>query len=380
MSKPLASIIINNYNYRDFLSQAIESALNQSYQPLEVIVVDDGSTDGSEQIIASYGKAILSILKENGGQGSAFNAGFAASQGEIICFLDADDILLPSAIERATELFYEPDVAKVHWPLQVIDRDGKMLQKLIPEKPLPEEGFRELNLKLFVEDTVSCPTSGNAWSRRYLEKVLPLPEVPYRFYADSYLICLVPLFGSIKRITDYQGLYRIHGNNGTKKHSFRWQLDQHGHHVTALREYLQQQGIQVEEHSDSWEDAERTYLQHLVDVGHQLQSLVPPGQAYILVDMDEWGSGQLLEHCQSIPFLERNGLYWGAPSNDAIAIQEFERLHTAEINFIVFGYPAFWWLEYYTEFNHYLRSRFRCVLDNENLIVFELQLAADPNL
>ena len=92
---PLVSILINNYNYAQYLSQAIDSALGQTYTNTEIIVVDDGSTDNSREIINSYGNQIISVLKENGGQASAINAGFAASKGDIICLLDADDIFLP---------------------------------------------------------------------------------------------------------------------------------------------------------------------------------------------------------------------------------------------------------------------------------------------
>ena len=95
--RDLASIIINNYNYGVFLREAVDSALNQTYLNTEVIVVDDGSTDRSREIIASYGDQIIPVLKGNGGQASAFNAGFAASRGEVVFFLDSDDILLPTA-------------------------------------------------------------------------------------------------------------------------------------------------------------------------------------------------------------------------------------------------------------------------------------------
>ena len=78
---PLVSIIVNNYNYERFVAQAIESALQQTYSPVEVIVVDDGSVDHSREIIQGYGGRIQPVLKENGGQASALNAGFAASRG-----------------------------------------------------------------------------------------------------------------------------------------------------------------------------------------------------------------------------------------------------------------------------------------------------------
>ena len=76
MSNALVSIIVNNYNYQRFLTEAIDSALKQTYCNTEVIVVDDGSTDGSLEIIASYGRRIIPLLKGNGGQNSALNAGF----------------------------------------------------------------------------------------------------------------------------------------------------------------------------------------------------------------------------------------------------------------------------------------------------------------
>ena len=81
---PLVSIIINNYNYGRFLAAAIDSALTQSYAQTEVIVVDDGSTDDSHAILASYGARITPVLTANGGQASAFNAGFARGRGDIV--------------------------------------------------------------------------------------------------------------------------------------------------------------------------------------------------------------------------------------------------------------------------------------------------------
>lgn len=372
----LASIIITNYNYGRFLKEAIDSVLNQNYQPVEVIVVDDGSTDDSQQIIANYGEQIIPLLKENGGQGSAFNAGFAKSRGEVVCFLDADDVLLPSAIATAVELLRAPNIVQVHWPLCAIDADGKPLGKFIPDQPLPEGDLRDARLEGSIDSHVFSPTSGNAWSRSYLERILPLPDIHYGLNADSYLAFLSPFFGSIKRIAEYQALYRIHGHNGTSKLTYSWQLRQYHDHVTTLCEFLQKQGIQVEAAFERWKGSEYEYLQRLVVLDEELTPLIPPGQRYILVDMNEWGSGQLLDNRQSIPFLEKDGMYWGAPPDDATAIKEFERLHNAGASFIVFGWPAFWWLDYYAEFARYLRTKFRCVLENERLVVFDLRLSA----
>jgi len=125
-SNLLVSIIINNYNYERFLAEAIDSALAQTYEDVEVIVVDDGSTDNSRQIIAEYGDRIIPILQANGKQAAAFNSGFARSQGEIIIFLDSDDYLVPQAVAEIVKI-WQPNLAKVHYRLNVVDGVGKSL-------------------------------------------------------------------------------------------------------------------------------------------------------------------------------------------------------------------------------------------------------------
>lgn len=103
-------------------------------------------------------------------------------------------------------------------------------------------------------------------------------------------------------------------------------------------------------------------------------ALIPPGDSFILVDEDQWGVDQVVAGRRRIPFLERDGVYWGPPPDDAIAIRELERLRRIGANFMVFGWPAFWWLVYYSELHHYLCSGFRCVLHNNRLVVFDLRL------
>ena len=99
------SVIIPNYNYARFIGEAIESVLAQTYQPLEIIVVDDASTDDSIKVIESFGDKVKLIRQENGGVGKARNTGARNAGGDFLAFLDADDIWLPEKIEKQIKLF-----------------------------------------------------------------------------------------------------------------------------------------------------------------------------------------------------------------------------------------------------------------------------------
>lgn len=111
---PLVSIIIPTYNYANYLPKAIESCLNQSHKSLEIIVVDDGSTDNTERIVQGYGDKVAYVFQNNGGVSSARNKGLELAAGEFIAFLDADDYLMEDAIEvRLDSILKHPDVGAV---------------------------------------------------------------------------------------------------------------------------------------------------------------------------------------------------------------------------------------------------------------------------
>lgn len=104
MTAPLVSVIIPAFNRAHSVGVSIDSVLQQTHRPCEVIVVDDGSTDGTAEILAGYGERILSIRQDNGGPSSARNTGVAHAKGEIVAFLDSDDTWQPQKLERQIEL------------------------------------------------------------------------------------------------------------------------------------------------------------------------------------------------------------------------------------------------------------------------------------
>ncbi len=228
--QPLVSILINNYNYGLYLSQAIESALNQTYPNTEIIVVDDGSTDNSREIIANYEPKIIPIYKENGGQASALNAGFAVSRGEIVCLLDSDDIWLPQKAEKVAEAFCSyPDAAVVYHQVQNMDEAG------IPrDEPWPPYNPIRGNISSQVAKTGGWwpfpPSTALCFRRQFLCQVMNVPENEYRICADTYLADLAPYWGEVIGVDRVLSYYRLHSSNNWS-HSTTVQGD-----VRAIRE------------------------------------------------------------------------------------------------------------------------------------------------
>lgn len=117
-------------------------------------------------------------------------------------------------------------------------------------------------------------------------------------------------------------------------------------------------------HANEW-------MHQLLLATQELAELISPGATLILVDQNAFGP-DIARQRRCLPFLERAGSYWGPPPDDATAIRECERLRAAGAEWIVFGWPAFWWLDYYAGFHDYLQSRFRCALRTDRLIAFDL--------
>src|SRR5512143_3730544 len=110
-SEPLVSVVMPVYNGARYLRQALESALAQTYRPLEIVVVDDGSTDETPAILAEFGTRIRALRQPNSGSAAARNAALDAARGELIAFLDADDLWLPQKLAVQVEYLREhPDV------------------------------------------------------------------------------------------------------------------------------------------------------------------------------------------------------------------------------------------------------------------------------
>jgi glycosyltransferase involved in cell wall biosynthesis len=379
---PRVSIVINNYNYGRFVAEAIKSALAQTHTNTEVIVVDDGSSDDSREIISRFGDRVSAVFKANGGQASAYNAGYKTAQGEVVCFLDSDDTLEPAAIERVIALMRDGHVVKAQWPLRVVDTVGQWHGRLSTNQTPPDGDLRQRiieNGPLYDFEF----TTGAAYRKDFLARVFPMTEEPYRNGADVYLLTLAPVFGEIRTASKPLGTYRAHGCNNYRdkrldEQRVRNYLKRFELNCSALEQQLVLQGEQP--NTSRWRERNFNYLwpTRWLRAMSQIEALVSPGDSYLLVNNNEWESSESVKGRRAIPFLEHRGEYWGPPSDDDVAIAQLDRIKSeAGISHIVFWWTAYWWLEHYAKFRNWLRSNHRCVLENDALIVFEARPVND---
>ena len=212
---PLVSIIIANYNYGRFLAEAIHSALNQTYKNVEVILVDDGSTDESLDVLKQYQQKLTFLTCDHGGQCAAINKAFAHSRGDFIILLDADDYLTKNAVQLHIDNFAQNrDITKSQGYMQCVDTHGGHLSKTIPARLAKTGLYRDRVLEHGPWTVSHAWTSGNAWRRTFLQAVFPLPEQAEALSSpDGCLNVLSELYGPIGSVEKIVVYYRIHGDN-----------------------------------------------------------------------------------------------------------------------------------------------------------------------
>lgn len=225
------SVVICNYNYDRYIVEAIESALSQDYSKYEVIIVDDGSTDNSVQIIREYQekylKKIVAIFQNNKGQAAGFNAAFRIAKGEVVSFLDSDDFWLPGKLKFVNQYFSNfDDIGVLQHNLKIVSGEERTSQNF-RDILISGDYFAETQKKKSLPQFV--PTSGLSFHRNTLEKVLPIPEA-FKTCADGYLTRTNFCYGNVYSDLKTHGCYRLHssnsifGNENHNNHDYVWKL------------------------------------------------------------------------------------------------------------------------------------------------------------
>jgi glycosyltransferase involved in cell wall biosynthesis len=212
--KPLVTALIDTYNHEKYIEQAIESVLEQglSAEELEMVVVDDGSTDGTAAIVEKFAPRVRLVRKTNGGQASAFNAGYRESRGEIVALLDGDDWWAKGKLKAVLEeLEARPELgAASHGYFQYQEKTGETRARGLA-------GKRFVNL----ETPEAVEEARTAWPyllmgaltvrRKVLDWIMPIPE-ELVFMADSAIQVAAMVMGAVV-LEEPLFYYRHHGTN-----------------------------------------------------------------------------------------------------------------------------------------------------------------------
>ena len=246
---PFISVLIDTYNHEQFIEKAINSVLEQDFNAAEreIIVVDDGSTDHTPQIVREFEPKLRYIRKENGGQASAFNVGIPECRGQTIAFLDGDDYWLPGKLSRVAEVLAKnPTVGFVGHAIKETFPDG---QERI-SAPAKDEKLHIQSLesaRLFRVRKSFLGTSRMTMRGDIARRILPVPEALV-FEADEYLFTLAAVMSDIVILQEPLTYYVIHGSNlyvsaGSGKAGLRRKQQVMAALASSLRDALRAQGL-----------------------------------------------------------------------------------------------------------------------------------------
>ena len=206
---PRVSVIIPNYNYAHYLTQAVDSVLAQTYPEVEIIVVDDGSTDDSETILRSYGDRVRWIRQKNQGVSAAQNLGVQETRGELVAFLDPDDLWLPEKLERQVQRFLDDtDLGLVHCGVEEVDHTGAHLQFCVEGL----EGWVARDMLLFKRAVILGGGSGLVVLRSEFEAVGGF-DTSLSTSADWDFFYRLATRGRVGFVPKPLVKYRVHGSN-----------------------------------------------------------------------------------------------------------------------------------------------------------------------
>jgi glycosyltransferase involved in cell wall biosynthesis len=215
MPRPFVSVLIDTYNHERFIEEALASVVSQDFPAAdrEIVVVDDGSTDGTSAILNKFGSQLCVLTKPNGGQASAFNFAIPECRGEIVAFLDAEDWWAPRKLSAVVDAFESnPEVGFVGHGIFESWQGASEIQ-LVPRQSGKFRANTPEGASFFRLHRAFCGTSRMALRASLLARIGKVPEV-LRVEADEYIFTLAAVLSDAMLLPQPLTYYRIHENNG----------------------------------------------------------------------------------------------------------------------------------------------------------------------
>ena|SRR2546423_4869933 len=394
-SEVVLSTVLLNWNRLELLRTAVESYLKTVSVPYELILMDNASSDGSREFIDSVCRGKdnhRAILLDDNIGGEALNVGLSEARGVFLHISENDVEYLPGWDANLLQKFRDfPELGQlsVFSPFHQVE-DGEIWC----DKPALRR--RNGSSTIYVALDNISPSSlvkrelwdmGVRWRSLSSGKLNFPADGPFSAEVKShgYVVAwndryVVKNWGH--NIAEVSRRLRYYFENAEGKHWFGIEglmarIREHGYDIRknengapiVVQVTAPNQSVAYKK-SEEWKE----WMAQLVLAREEILPLLPLDASVIWVDDNVFGEEALPER-RVLPFLEHQGQAWGAPADDATAIQELKRMRAQGADFIVFVWPAYWWLDYYSDFSAYIRGTFRCTLENERLVVFDVRLA-----
>jgi hypothetical protein len=294
MGRPAVTALIDTYNHERFIEKAIVSVLEQDFPAaeMEILVVDDGSTDRTPEIVQKFASRVRYLRKDNGGQASAFNFGIARAQGEIAAFLDGDDWWAPTKVSCVAQaMAADPSAGIVGHGIVNVQRDGhEQAETLI-------KGFRfrantAQGARLFRRRGAFLGTSRMTIRASLLRQIGSVPET-IQVQADEYLFTLAAVLSNVQILPQPLTYYRLHDANGFQLSSHdpqRLRRKQQSLSIlaTSLNQQLRTLGITPQVRRDLLEytQASADQLRLMMDGGKPWETAITEWKLYRVLHPD----------------------------------------------------------------------------------------------
>ena len=215
---PLFSVLIASYNQAEYVLETLDTVADQTFSDYEVVVVNDGSTDDTEQRVSAWirrfredrpNRATL-CTTENLGQSAAFERGYSLCRGRYVALLDSDDRWLPDKLAEVADLVAaDPTAGMVMHPLFVIDAAGRRTGDVRPKRAQLSEGDLRAEIRR-TSRHVAPATTGVVIRADVFDQLVPMPSKGFRTAADMYLTLGACLLAPVRAIHEPLGEYRMH--------------------------------------------------------------------------------------------------------------------------------------------------------------------------
>jgi glycosyltransferase involved in cell wall biosynthesis len=394
---PKVTVAMPTYNRSGLLSAALASALAQDYDDFGVMVLDNASTDDTEAVVQSFDDPRVTYVRNDTNMGCTgnLNRAIELNTSPYLNILMDDDLLLPGFLSESVKMLDEHQEASFSFTAAKYVNVDRVPLAGRHSRDVPAgviDGLDYLELHLNVRE---CWIEPSTVMMRSAAVTTGAFDSPHSRHSDDLNLWL-RLAARSPIVHNPNELVEVRVHDGQLSEA-AFRSEGYGHYGTIAERidalaYLLQSARADNPSYRRWladrlrslHRSQSTQLYRLIPDLYYPQAerlrmaevdimrLVPPGQPFILVDQSELGS-DLKTDRPTVPFLEHQGQYYGLPPNDETAIRELERLRHGGCGFIVFAWPAFWWLDYYSSFRDYLNEHFVCRLANSRLIAFDLE-------